>query len=629
MTQSLFPSSQPSLPNNGNRPTRQTQLSNAQKRFEYNFNLIYPLPMLNKFNEFPTFTWLISVAKIALKLQGNTAEFTRRTNQNFGGLADIFQKNKRIINDNDETTQKPIDQKTDNVKPIVAEILTMLKSQPIGPPVNKLQDYNDIFTTIDLPEISNNFFKDFLDNDKEFAWMRVAGPNPLVIKKLTTIDLKFLVTEDHYQSVIPGDSLANALDQGRLFITDYAVLDKIETGITDGKNKYIYAPLVLFALPLGSRDLVPIAIQCGQDPAKDPIITPPPKDAPSESQIWAWRVAKTIVQIADANHHQLISHLGLTHLLLEVFAMATERQLAKDHPLGILLRAHFEGTFFINDKGQEILTGQNDPVDKLFAGTFQASQKLSADAILGLDFNRSLLGNTFESRGVDAKSLPDYPYRDDALKIWGAIHEWVSDYLSIYYENKDDDVQKDNELQSWLEELLDPSRGQLNGIGIKRIGENGKIRTLDYLINITTQIIFTASAQHAAVNFPQATLMSYAPAMPMAGYTLIDFKNKNVSEKDFFELLPPIKQAQEQLALTYLLGSVNYTQLGDYPTKSGENGQSVLGTSDPAVFNSLKKFKDNLEKIEKEIVDKNTKPDSRRKPYKFLIPSEIPQSTNI
>src|SRR5262249_58664645 len=46
----------------------------------------------------------------------------------------------------------------------------------------------------------------------------------------------------------------------------------------------------------------------------------------------------------------------------------------------------------------------------------------------------------------------------------------------------------------------------------------GKIETLDELGSILTLAIFTASAQHAAVNFPQLPIMSFAPAFPLAAY---------------------------------------------------------------------------------------------------------------
>jgi arachidonate 15-lipoxygenase len=38
------------------------------------------------------------------------------------------------------------------------------------------------------------------------------------------------------------------------------------------------------------------------------------------------------------------------------------------------------------------------------------------------------------------------------------------------------------------------------------------------LTDLVTAIIFTASAQHAALNFPQEQLESYAPAVPLAIY---------------------------------------------------------------------------------------------------------------
>jgi arachidonate 15-lipoxygenase len=52
------------------------------------------------------------------------------------------------------------------------------------------------------------------------------------------------------------------------------------------------------------------------------------------------------------------------------------------------------------------------------------------------------------------------------------------------------------------------------------VGQDGRVQTRDYLVDAVTLIIFTASAQHAAVNYPQSFIMSYAPAMPLAGYAL-------------------------------------------------------------------------------------------------------------
>ena len=66
-----------------------------------------------------------------------------------------------------------------------------------------------------------------------------------------------------------------------------------------------------------------------------------------------------------------------------------------------------------------------------------------------------------------------------------------------------------------------------------------------------------------------------------------------------------------------LLGSIYHTQLGEY--NFGHFG-------DLSVVIPLSHFKDALATIEKDI---NTRNESFEKPYKVLLPSAIPQSTNI
>ena len=55
-----------------------------------------------------------------------------------------------------------------------------------------------------------------------------------------------------------------------------------------------------------------------------------------------------------------------------------------------------------------------------------------------------------EQRGV--KNIPNYHFRDDALKIWDAIREYVTSVLAFFY-TSDVDVQMDCELQDWVYEM--------------------------------------------------------------------------------------------------------------------------------------------------------------------------------
>ena len=49
------------------------------------------------------------------------------------------------------------------------------------------------------------------------------------------------------------------------------------------------------------------------------------------------------------------------------------------------------------------------------------------------------LPKVFKQRGVhDAKKLPGFYYRDDALKLWQAIGDFVTSILAIYYHSDKD-----------------------------------------------------------------------------------------------------------------------------------------------------------------------------------------------
>ncbi|MBW4641168.1 MAG: hypothetical protein KME05_23725 [Gloeocapsa sp. UFS-A4-WI-NPMV-4B04] len=486
-----------------------------------------------------------------------------------------------------------------------------------------LKKYQNLFQIIDLPSIAS-----YTQEDRVFASQRVAGANPLVIERLPALLEKFPITDVDYQSVMgSSDSLQKALEEKRLYITDYKVLKEIKPGEIEIKKgykvqKYIYQPIALFAVEPGdypNRRLVPVAIQCYQEPSpENPIFIAPSLNA-SSSERWAWQMAKLIVQIADGNYHEFISHLGGAHLRMEPIAIATYRKLPLEHPLGALLRPHIEGTLYINDAAVKGLVNPGGTVDRVASGTLESSLLLSIKGAkeYPFPFNESFLPMTLKSRGVDdPHSLPDYPYRDDALLIWYAIHDWVSSYLKLFY-GDDGAVQNNQEIQEWIKDLTAPNGGQMTGIGeIINDDPTPQIRTLAYLIEAVTLIIFTGSVSHATVNFPQSSFLTYMPNMPLAGYRKAPETNIQ-NEADYFALLPSLSQAETQMNMTYVLGSVYYTQLGDY-------GNSYF--TDSRVVKLLQEFQEKLRTIELEI---NARNEVRFTHYTTLLPSKIPQSTNI
>jgi arachidonate 15-lipoxygenase len=493
---------------------------------------------------------------------------------------------------------------------LVSEIFeSFLKYVGLYGQASNLSSYQAQFQLLPLPRDAGVALDDLV-----FARLRVAGPNPVVLRRIVTPDSRFPITDAHYRSVMSeDDSLDLAGKEGRLYLADYKVLEGAQAG-TFPTQKYFTSPLALFAVPKeGSPDrlLRAVAIQCTQQPSdSSPIFTP--KDG------LGWEVARLFVQVADGYYHEMISHLGLTHLLVEAFAMATPRQLAPEHPLNVLLTPHLQGTLAINNAAVDTLIAPKGFVDRLLPGTIEASTQLAVDAVLRFQFNHELFPLSLIARGVDdAEAFPDYPYRDDGKLIWDSIHGWVVDYLSLYY-GSDGDVAQDYELQAWLAELTSQQGG-----GLQDIGQDGAIRTLAYLADMVTMIIFTAAAQHATVNFPQSYIMSYTPSLPLAAYApapTVALASQPANIEALLAYMPPLQQSFMQQTLMELLGNLYFTRLGAYDRYS-----ATSYFQDPRVRLSLKSFQQRLQEAESTIARRNL----HRIPYRTLLPSAIPQSINV
>lgn len=616
----------------------QTSLTNpvTNAKYEYNYSYLPPLAYAQTVPPAESFTarpdWLFKVAVAALKLVINTIMVGIDNNQGLGvyifkllnalkaltpqlgleagrNLADAIEQehDKMGLPLNLNQLHAFLEGVIENfAKDVGEETLKTLINllQTLGTktgPANSLDEYAKLFAFIPVPAISQTFME-----DEAFAAMRVAGPNPLMIARLDAPDLRLPLTEAQYQSVMgASDSFAAALTEGRVYLADYAIFEGAVNGSFPTYQKYNYAPLALFAVPVGGTSLKPVAIQCNQQPGPtNPIFLPTDGNA--------WLIAKTIVQIADGNFHEAVSHLGRTHLFVEPFVLATHNQLPAAHPLSQLLTPHFTGTLAINDAAQSSLIAPGGGVDTLMSGSIGQSRLFAVKGALSVlqNVNSVSLPQLLAARGVDDTSkLPDYPYRDDALLLWNALGKWISNYVGHYYAD-DAAVQADTALRGWVAELVAHDGGRLDNIGT-----NNQLTTRAELIELLTLVCFTASAQHAAVNFPQAEIMTYAPAMPLAGYTPAP-ANGGVSFPDFLKLLPPLEIAETQLQVGFVLGSVYYTQLGQY-------GAGYF--TDPTVQGFLAQFQQDLAQIETTINQRN----QTRTPYTFLLPSRIPQSINI
>ncbi|SUB69421.1 Oleic acid lipoxygenase precursor [Pluralibacter gergoviae] len=167
----------------------------------------------------------------------------------------------------------------------------------------------------------------------------VGGCNPLALYRVNSLPDNFPLTAEQYRLVMgDGDTLEQALRENRIYMVNYSNLDgavaedgytKVESGSSpEPIVGYSYLAMGLFSVSKVTKRLKPVAIQCGQDP-NDAEPNPLFLAIDDEAHRWGWQQAKMVIQAADKTLHQLSSHLGLTHLLIEAFALATYRNLKK------------------------------------------------------------------------------------------------------------------------------------------------------------------------------------------------------------------------------------------------------------------------------------------------------------
>lgn len=612
---------------------RSSELAAAQKTYRYAYDkanirglaMAESLPTADK----PTPEWLAGIAEVSLRIVHNNAQLNGVPGPTAArGLAATIHEGglqaavKRIQQDIELGTKRGR--------------------------VSGVADYAALFREWPLAAEAHDYA-----SDATFARMRVAGLNPCWLRRLAPaggLPEDFGVTDAHYQAALPGQgTLAAALAEGRLFLCEYRELCALTPGsvpVPSGieidytqnpsawdaayrareaaygqgaPSKALVAPLALFAVPPGQRELAPVAIQLfpnGYKGQRYPVLTP--RDGTD------WLIAKACVQAADATVHETISHLGRTHLVQEAFCLAMHNCLSRRHPLHHLLAPHFEGTLSINQAAEQSLVSAGSSVDQLLLPTIGGSIQLAAQAVRQLDFNACAFPAELSGRGVaDEQVLPYYPYRDDGRLIWQAIERWVGSYIQHYYPS-DAEVAADSELQLFVRQVgeyqAQDAAGRLVGGGLRGVGEDGaRVRTRSYLTRLTTQIIWNSSAQHAAVNFPQADLMTYAPLYPLALIAPV-LATRPASEADYLQSLPFQESARMQLFIGKLLGGLYYTRLGRYP-----KAPLAGGYFEEPVRKLEQAFQNELTAVEHTIQERNR----TRPAYHHLLPSTIPQSINI
>ncbi|XP_018426423.1 PREDICTED: hydroperoxide isomerase ALOXE3-like [Nanorana parkeri] len=467
---------------------------------------------------------------------------------------------------------------------------------------NSLEDIK-LLTSLQQSQ-NSGIVSEIWKEDSFFGSQYLNGMNPILIKKCLKIPENFSVGDEMVASSLGASTnLEKELQNGHIFLADYKILENIPTNTINDKRQYIAAPMCL--LWKNPQDqLVPIAIQLSQTPGEHT-----PVFLPSDAEL-DWLLAKIWVRNSDFQVHEIGAHLIRTHLLAEVFSIATIRQLPMGHPVYKLIIPHFRYTLEINVLARKQLIGPKGLFDQAIVTGNGGVPVLTKEAMKEVTYCSLCLPDDIVIRGM--KSIPNYLYRDDGMKIWLAVESFVSNIVNYYY-TSDLVVREDPELQAWVAEIF--KQGFLQN---KSSEVPSALESIASLIKYLTMVIFTCSAQHAAVNNGQYDFYSWMPNGPTSMQSPPP-TSKGATMQAILKTLPDINTTANGMVTVWTLGNepLDRRRLGNYP--------NIRFTEQmPQQF--IKDFQNKLAEISKHIQKRNK---TMHLPYPYLDPSAIENSVSI
>ncbi|XP_060887515.1 arachidonate 12-lipoxygenase, 12S-type isoform X3 [Labrus mixtus] len=522
-----------------------------------------------------------------------------------------------------------------------------------------LEDFKRIFWKLRSPVAE--YCMEHWRDDWFFGYQCMNGSNPRMIRRCKKLPENFPIAADMVQSSMsPRTHLDRELKAGNIYLLDYAITDGIPTNTIRGRHQHIAAPLcLLYQHP--DQGLIPVAIQLEQAPGLDtPIFLP--TDPPL-----TWLLAKMWVRHSEFQVFQLLSHLLRTHLVIEVFCVATLRQLPAVHPVYKLLAPHLRYTLEINCRGRSQLISDNGIFKRVVSTGGEGLLVLSQREYQVLTYRSLQPRYDFTDRGVT--QLDKYHYREHSLLLWDAIHRFVSGVVSVpqvclcpsglslslrfvsgvvsvpqvclchsglslslrfvsvlslslrfvsgvvdLYYLSDQDVEEDLELQAWIGDITQEGFTELPNFGL-----SSKLSSREEVYTLLSVVIFIGTVQHAATNNGQFDWCAWVPNTPCTMRHPPPTDKDAVTMEMIMDTLPDVSQSCVQMAITWHLGRAqpDAIPLGQYTEEHFTEGRAQQ---------VIDRFRTELKEIEEHIRSEN---EGAELQYLYLLPSRIENSITI
>ncbi|KAG6543658.1 hypothetical protein Mapa_014841 [Marchantia paleacea] len=502
--------------------------------------------------------------------------------------------------------------------------------------------------------------------DEEFGRQSLSGLNPCVIKLLKDYPPKSnldpsvygsgsALQEKHILANLQGLTVAKALEDKRLFTIDYhdifmPHMSKINAVKDGGRG---YAPRVIF-FHTNEGTMMPVAIELSLPPPKGGNISirrvfTPPSASPTQRD-YIWELAKLHFNAIDFGYHELVTHWLRSHAAMEPIIISSNRQLSRMHPIFNLLLPTFKNTMNINAIARQALINANGIIEQTFtpqqysmemsAAVFAATWRFDAQALPQDLIARGMAEPADDSYAGGVKLVvDDYPFAKDGLELWDGIKAWVAKYVSIVYDDSDEVVVADTELQSWWNEIVNVGYGD-----VKSASWWPKLDSCNSLVQIVTTICWMAGPHHAAVNFGQYAYAGFMPNKPPMTRKFIP----EVGSPEYQELIADpekyiLSSSTSELAATIVMATIELLATHAIDEEYVGHRNSSDWTSDDRLKAAFAEFTAAMDNLESKINERNNNRDLRNRlgpslvPYTLLFPTStsgltgkgVPYSTSI
>ncbi|XP_031434748.1 polyunsaturated fatty acid 5-lipoxygenase isoform X2 [Clupea harengus] len=429
---------------------------------------------------------------------------------------------------------------------------------------NDLADFEQIYMRI--KNTISEYVMQHWKEDFMFGYQYLNGCNPVIIQKCHKIPDKFPVSHDMVKDYLEREiTLEEEVKAGNIFLADYDVMDGVTANSTDPCTmQYLAAPVCLLYRNQRNK-IMPLAIQLHQAPGEDnPIFLP--SDAEND-----WLLAK-------------------------------------------LLYPHIRFTIAINTKAREQLICECGLFDKANGTGGGGHVELIQRAMKTFTYKTLLFPESIKARGMESQEeIPYYFYRDDGIKVWEMVKSFAADVVAIYYDS-DKTLQEDEEIQAFVKDVCSFGMQDFDQCEFPKF-----LTTREQLTEYLTVVIFTASAQHAAVNFGQYDWCSWIPNSPSTMRKPTPTKKGEADVKYIMESLPDRGRSCWHLGAVWALSQFqdNELFLGMYPDEH---------FTEKPVKTAMENFRRKLSEYSRVVKARN---EGKKLPYYYLSPDRIPNSVAV